>query len=114
MSETSSARLPVAYFESGRSQTTIAPAIGSQMRIEVSEVGVHLAMRKARTRTAAPAARKKTYVRRRPVWIRRTSAAGVERRLAEVGAALEDHGLLDLAAQDVRDRRPPARRRARS
>src|SRR5207248_8508852 len=38
------------------------------------EVGrAHLAMRKARTRAAAPAARKKTYVRRTPVWIRRAT-----------------------------------------
>src|SRR5205823_14260293 len=34
--------------------------------------GAHLAIRKARTTAAAPPARKRTYVRSRPVWIRRT------------------------------------------
>ena len=66
--------------------------------------GAHLAMRKARTRIGRAGGEEEDVRAKDAGLDPPDDSAGVERRLAEVGAALEDHGLLDLGAQDVGDR----------
>src|SRR5580765_3300047 len=106
MSDTSTARLPVAYFESGRSQTAIAPAIGSQMRIEVRCAVLICSFGDEEGEDEDGGARgEEEDVGAEDAGLDPPDdSAGVERGLAEVVAALEDHGLLDVGAQRAGNR----------
>src|SRR5579863_1322995 len=106
MSEMSTARLPVAYRDSGRSETAIAPAIGSQMSSEVRKVELmesSLGDEEGEDEGGGARGEEEDVGAEDAGLDPADEPAGVERRLADVGAALEDHGLFDLGAQRAGD-----------